>query len=88
MTFFHTIGLLRHQGFQENYKRPTKVVKAKTKAREPLKSKLNIFFISLRSFGVFYLHISVFLSFKAIKAKKAALVAENAKLHSKLFLFS
>ena len=40
------------------------------------------------SFGVFYSQISLFLSFKAIKAKKAALVAENAKLHSKLFLFS
>ena len=63
-------------------------MKAKTKAREPLKSKLNNFFISLQSFGVFYLHISVFLSFKAIKAKKATLVAENTKLHSKLFLFS
>ena len=39
-------------------------------------------------FGVFDLQISLFLSFKIFKAKKAALVAENAKLHSKLFLFS
>ena len=39
------------------------------------------------SFGVFYSQISLFLSFKVIKAKKAALVAENAKLHSKLFSF-
>ena len=33
----HTTGLLRCQGFQEKYKRPTKVVKAKPKAREPKK---------------------------------------------------
>ena len=39
------------------------------------------------SFGVIYSQTSLFLSFKVIKAKKAALVAENAKLHSKLFLF-
>ena len=78
MTFFHTIDLLRHQGFQENYKRPTKVVKAKSKARES--SKLNIYFISLSSFGVFYSQISIFLSFKAIKAKKAAVVARKTKL--------
>ena len=26
--FFHTIGLLRHQGCQKNEKRPTKVAKA------------------------------------------------------------
>ena len=38
------------------------------------------------SFGVIYSQTSLFLSFKVIKAKKAALVAENAKLHSKLFL--
>ena len=88
MIFFHTIGLLRHQGFRENYKRPMKVVKAKSKARESSKSKLNIFFISLSSFGVFYSQISVFLSFKAIKAKKAALVTGNAKLHWGIFLES
>ena len=88
MIFFHTIGLLRHQGFQENYKRPTKVVKAKSKARESSKSKLNIFFISLSSFSDLYSQISVFLSFKAIKAKKAALVAGNAKLHWGIFLES
>ena len=34
-TFKHTTGLLRCQGFQKKYKRPTKVVKAKPKAREP-----------------------------------------------------
>ena len=35
ITFKHTSGLLRCQGFQKKYKRPTKVVKAKPKAREP-----------------------------------------------------
>ena len=40
------------------------------------------------SFGVFYSQISLFLSFKAIKAKKAALVAGNAKLHWGIFLES
>ena len=30
--FLHATGLLRHQGFQKNYKRPTKVMKARSKA--------------------------------------------------------
>ena len=63
-------------------------MKAKTKGRESSVPKLNIFFTSLGSFGVFYSQISVFLSFKAIKAKKAALVAGNAKLHWGIFLNS
>ena len=63
-------------------------MKAKSKARQSLKSKLNIFFISLSSFGVFYTQISIFLIFKAIKAKKAALVAGNANLHWGIFLGS
>ena len=88
MTFFHTTGLLRLQGFQENYKRPTKVVKAKSKARESSIPKLNDFFTLLGSFGVFYKQISLFLSFKAIKAKKATLVAGNANLHWGIFLVS
>ena len=49
--------------------------------------KYHNFLTSLGSFGVIYSQISLFLSFKVIKAKKAALVAENAKLHRKLFLF-
>ena len=40
------------------------------------------------SFGAFYSQISLFLSFKAIKAKKAALVAGNANLHWGIFLDS
>ena len=88
MRFFHTTGLLRYQGFQENYKRPTKVVKSKPKASGSSIPKLNNFFTSLGSFGVFCSQISLFLSFKAIKAKKAALVAGNANLHWGIFLDS
>ena len=61
-------------------------MKAKSKARESSILKLNNFFTSLGSFGVFYSQISLFLSFKAIKAKKAALVAGNANLHWGIFL--
>ena len=39
------------------------------------------------AFGVFDLQISLFLSFKVFKAKKAALVAGVAFLHIELFLF-
>ena len=39
------------------------------------------------SFGVFDLQISLFLSFKIFKAKKAVLVAGVAFLHMGLFLF-
>ena len=38
------------------------------------------------SFGVFDLQISLFLSFKIFKAKKATLVAENANLHLGFFI--
>ena len=34
MKIFHATGLLRYQGLQENHKRPTKVMKVKTKARD------------------------------------------------------
>ena len=88
MKFFHTTSLLRYQGFQENYKRPTKVVKSKPKASGSSIPKLNNFFTSLGSFGVFCSQISLFLSFKAIKAKKAALLAGNANLHWGIFLDS
>ena len=65
-----------------------KVVKAKSKVRESSLSKLNIFFLSLGSFGAFHSQIFLFLSFKAIKVKKAALVAENIILHWGIFLDS
>ena len=88
MRFFHTINFVRYQGFQQNHKRLTKVVKSKPKASGSSIPKLNNFFTSLGSFGVFCSQISLFLSFKAIKAKKAALVAGNANLHWGIFLDS
>ena len=81
MTFSHTTGLLRYQGSQEKWKRPMKVVKAKSKASESKITKVYNFFILLWSFSVLYSHISVFFSFKDIKAKKAALVTRNAKMN-------
>ena len=88
MRFFHTTGLLKYQGFQEYYKRPTKVVKSKPKASGSSIPKWNNFLTSLGSFGVFYSQISLFLSFKAVKAKKATLVTGNANLHWGNFLES
>ena len=62
--------------------------KVQIKGQRVKKRKFHNSLTSLGSFDVIYSHFSLFLSFKVIKAKKAALVAENAKLHSKLFLFS
>ena len=67
---------------------PDLVVKFKRKASGSSIPKLINFFTSLRSFGVFYSQISLFLSLKAIKAKKAALVAGKANLHWGIFLES
>ena len=50
-------------------------MKAKSKAREPTIPKVYNVFTFLGSFGVFYSWITVFLSFKVIKAKKATLIA-------------
>ena len=41
--FLYATGLLRHQGFLEKYKRPMKVVKAKSKARGWIVSFFQIF---------------------------------------------
>ena len=53
----------------------------KAKQRPESQQYLNfmIFFLSTGSFGVLYWQIWMFLSFKAIKAKKAALVAIKNK---------
>ena len=85
--FWHTTGLLRHQKIQKKYKRPMKVVKAKSKARRWKITKVYNFFTFLGSLGFFYCMIFIFLSFKDNKAKKAALVAEKTNLHWGLFLF-
>ena len=86
--FWHTTGLLRHQKIQKKYKRPMKVVKAKSKARRWKITKVYNFFTFLGSLGFFYCMIFIFLSFKVNKAKKAALVAGKANLHWGLFLLS
>ena len=48
---------------------------------------LNIFFMFLGSFDVNSFMISLFLSFKAIKAKKAANLARNTKLDRWMDIF-
>ena len=50
-----------------------------TKARESTMPNFFDFFISTGSYGVLYWQIWMFLSFKAIKAKKAAPVAIKTK---------
>ena len=50
-----------------------------TKARGSTIPKFYNFFTSMGLFGVINAHVSLFLSFKAKKVKKAALVAENTK---------
>ena len=69
-------------------KKANKGHEGQTKARELRIPKFYDFFISTGSFGVIYWQIWMFLSFKAIKAKKAALVAGNANLHWGIFLDS
>ena len=80
ITSKHTTGLLRCQGFQKKYKRPTKVVKGRTKGQRAKNVKFLDFLVVLGLFGVNNAVILLFLSFKAMKAKKAARVAGNAKL--------
>ena len=53
-----------------------------TKARGLTISKFNNFFTSMGLFGVINSRISLFLSFKAKKVKKGALVARNTKLQT------
>ena len=65
-----------------------KVMKAKSKAKGWPKHNFKFFFTFLGSLGVFYCMISIFLSFKVIKAKKAALVAGAAFLHLWKFMAS
>ena len=53
-----------------------------TKARESTIPKFCNFSMLMGLLGVTNLHVSLFLSFKAKKVKKAALVAENTKLQT------
>ena len=59
-----------------------------TKARGSTISKFYNFFMSMGLLGVINSHISLFLSFKAKKVKKAALVARNTKLQMGKFVGS
>ena len=61
-------------------KKANKGHKGQTKVGESTLLKFDNFFISTGPFGVLYQQILMFLSFKAIKAKKAALVARKTKL--------
>ena len=59
-----------------------------TKARGSMIPKFYNFFTSMGLFGVINSHVSLFLSFKAKKVKKAALVARNTKLQTGKFVGS
>ena len=61
-------------------KKADKGYEGPTKARKSRIPKSYDFFISTGSFGVIYWQIWMFLCFKAIKAKKAAVVARKTKL--------
>ena len=82
----HTTGLLMHQGSQKNCKRPMKVTKVKSKARHYQKSKFYTFFICLGSFGANSSEINFGVNSKVIKAKKAAITAQNCKSKSCNFI--
>ena len=81
MSLNDLLDIKRPQKAIKRPKKVMKVVKAKSKASASKISKVYTFFILLWSFSVLYSHISVFLSFKDIKAKKAALVTRNAKMN-------
>ena len=59
-----------------------------TKAREWQNTKFQILFTFLGSLGVFYCMISIFLNFKVVKAKKAALLAGAAFFYLRKFILS
>ena len=69
-------------------KKADKGHEGQTKARESRIPKFYDFFISTGSFGVVYWQIWMFLCFKAIKAKKATVVARKIKLKMGKFVDS
>ena len=81
----HVTGLLRPQGSQKNWKRPTKVMKSNSKARYYQKSEFNIFFACLESFGNNWLEFNFDLNSKVIKAKKATINGQSCKSKSHYF---
>ena len=65
MTFKHTAGLLRYQGFQEKMKKANKGLEEKTKARESSIHKFHNFFISTGPLGMYSLFTGlIFLEFQ------------------------
>ena len=66
-------------------KKANKGREGQTKARESTMSKFYHFFTSTGTLGILYSQIWLFLNFKAIKAKKAALVDRNTKLQTGKF---
>ena len=63
-------------------KKAEKGREGQTKARGSTIPKYYNFFTSMGLFGVINSHVSLFLSFKPKKVKKAALVARNTKLQT------
>ena len=63
-------------------KKANKGHEGQTKARELTIPKFYNFFALIRLIGVTNSHVSLFLSFKAKKVKKAAIVARNTKLQT------
>ena len=72
----------------EKMKKTNKGHGGQTKAREWPKTKFQKFFTILGSLGVSYCMISIFLNFKVVKAKKAALLAGAAFFYLWKFILS
>ena len=72
----------------EKMKKANEGHEGQTKARGWPKTKFQILFTFLGSLGVFYCMISIFLNFKVIKAKKAALLTGAAFFHLRKFILS
>ena len=68
----------------KKYKKADKNCKVQTKGQRAKNVKILDFFVVLGLFGVNDSLISLFLSFKAMKAKKAAIVAGKAKLQRQI----
>ena len=86
ITFKHTNGLFRCQGLQKKYKKADIGCKGQNKGQRAKNVKILDFFVVLGLFGVNNALISLFLNFKARKAKKAAILAGKAKLQTRKFV--
>ena len=68
-----------------NWKKANKGHKGQIKGQGVKKTIFSYFLVNLASFGVSKAAISIFLNLKAIKAKKATIVAWNGNLQRRLF---